>query len=72
MIAVYLHTASLGLDWVGLVFALAAVGALGFLAPRGRKLLLGLAVAGLLAYTATSAEAVYVNCPELWRYLGIC
>jgi len=71
MVAVYLTSASF--DYVGLAFALAFVGALGaFAGPRSRKLMLGLAVAGLLAYTATQAEAVYVNCPEFWRYLGIC
>lgn len=65
MFAVTLASASS--DWFGLALALAAMGGLGLLGPRSRTLLLGLAVAGLLAMLA-----VPFNCPPWWKYLGIC
>lgn len=73
MLAVYLVSRSVPMDWLGLAIALSIVGLAGALsAPRRRRLVIGLAVAGALAYTATQAEAVYINCPPLWKYLGVC
>ena len=72
MTAVYLAS-SLSSDWLGLVLALSVVGIAGWLSsPTGKRLVLGLSVAGALAWSATAVEAVYINCPPLWKYMGIC
>ena len=66
MFAVYLASASS--DWLGLALALAVAGSLGFFSSRTRKFVLVLLILGM----ASTAFAVPFNCPELWRYLGIC
>ncbi len=59
--------------YVGLVVALAVVAALGaWTSPRGKRLLVGLLVAGMVAGSASTALAVKILCPAEWKWLGIC
>lgn len=73
MLAVLLHSSAGWFDAIGLAFVLAAVAALGaFAKPRGRNLLIAFVVALVLTAGVMVAEAVYIPCPVLWKYLGIC
>lgn len=73
MFAVYVASSSVSWEWLGLVVAMAVIGGLGgFAGPRTRRLLVGLFVAGIVAYGASVAFAVPFPCPREWRWLGIC
>ena len=66
MFAVLLTSPSL--DWVGLAFVMAAIGALGFFPARTRKVVLVLLILGL----ATASYAVPYHCDPVWKYFGWC
>ena len=73
MVAVYLASSS-SVDGLGLILAICLAGGLaGLLGAKGRRLVIGLLVAVVVAYAATVYAAPYpLPCDPLWKWMGWC
>lgn len=76
MFAVYLsssHSADPVVAYLGLILALAVVGAIGaWTSPRRVRLVVALVVAFVLAGAGVALAIPYHYCDPIWKWLGIC